>query len=138
LHGLLADVNVQGHLPYLRRLMEVQGLLEILTEMGIALVTFPDLGLDRGTDDRTLWHFCQANAWVLFTDNRNHEGENSLDATIQDSWREGHLPVLTLANKGKFENSAAYATRVAQDVAELLVAAFVDGSRNQPRIFVPL
>ncbi|MBV9124504.1 MAG: hypothetical protein JO112_14190 [Planctomycetes bacterium] len=138
MHGLLADVNVQGHLPYLRGLMEGQGLLEIRTEMGISLVNFPDLGLDRATDDRTLWHFCQENGWVLFTDNRSREDENSLTATIQDSWHEGHLPVLTLANKGKFENSATYATRVAQDVAEVLVLVFVDEIRNQPRIFVPL
>ncbi len=136
--GLLADVNVQGHLPYLRRLMEGQGLLEILTEMGISLATFPDLGLDRSMNDRTLWNYCQANEWVLFTDNRNHEDENSLDATIRDSWRERGLPVLTLANKRKFENSEAYAARVAQDVAELLVVVFVDQVRNQPRIFVPL
>ena len=136
--GLLADVNVQGHLPYLMRLMEGQGLLELLREMDISLVTFPDLGLDRGMDDRTLWHFCQENGWVLFTENRNHDDENSLSATLQDSWREGHLPVLTLANKGKFENSETYAARVAKDVAELLVVAFVDEIRNQPRIFVPL
>jgi hypothetical protein len=138
MHGLLADVNVQGHLPYLARLMEGQGLREILAEMGISLMTFPDLGLDRSTDDRTLWNYCQENDWVLFTDNRNHEDENSLNATIQDLWREGHLPVVTLANKRKFENSEAYATRVAQDVAELLVIAFVDRIRNQRRIFVPL
>jgi hypothetical protein len=59
--GLLADVNVQGHLPYLRRLMEGQGLLEILTEMGISLATFPDLGLDRSMNDRELWNYCQDN-----------------------------------------------------------------------------
>jgi hypothetical protein len=46
--------------------------------------------------------------------------------------------VLTLANKGRFENSEAYATSVAQDVAELLIVAFVDEIRDQPRIFVPL
>jgi hypothetical protein len=138
MHGLLADVNVQGHLPYLRRLMEGLGLLELLTELGISLAIFPDLGLDRGTDDRTLWRFCQENGWVLFTDNRNHEDEDSLNATIQDSWREGHLPVLTLANKGRFENNETYATRVAQDVAELLVVAFLDEIRDRPRIFVPL
>jgi uncharacterized protein DUF5615 len=136
--GLIADVNVQGHLQYLRRLMDEQGLLEILTKVGISLVTFRELGLDRGTDDRTLWHFCQENDWVLFTENRNREDENSLDATLQDSWREGRLPVLTLANKGKFEKSENYAARVAEDVAELLFAAFVDKIRNQPRIFVPL
>jgi hypothetical protein len=136
--GLLADVNLQGHLPYLARLMKGQGLLEVLSELGVSLATFPDVGLDRGVDDRTLWHFCQSNEWMLFTDNRNHENENSLNAAIQDSWRDGHLPVLTLANKGKFENSEAYATKVARDVAELLSVASVDGIRNQSRIFVPL
>jgi hypothetical protein len=112
-------------------------MVPLLQELGLALATFPDLGLDRGRDDRSLWHYCQANHWVLFTDNRNHEDENSLQATIQDSWREGHLPILTLANKGKFENSAAYAARVAEDVADLLIRVFHDGIRNQPRIFVP-
>ncbi len=105
--GLLADVNLQGHLPYLRRLMEAQGLMEIMTQLDISLAIFPDLGLDRGTDDRTLWRFCQENGWVLFPDNRNQEDENSLSATLQDSWREGHLPVLTLANKARFESNAA-------------------------------
>jgi hypothetical protein len=136
--GLLADVNLQGHLPYLRRLMEQLDLLEILTDMGITLVTFPELGLDRHIEDRPLWNYCQANDRVLFTDNRNHEDENSLNATIQDSWREGHLPVLTLANRGRFANSPSYARKVAEDVAEQLVLALYDGIRDQPRIFVPL
>ncbi len=135
--GLLADVNGQGHLPYLERLIEGLGLLELITGLGLALATFPELGLDRGLDDRTLWNYCQANGWVLFTDNRNYEDENSLEATIQDSWREGHLPVLTLANKGKFENSEGYALRVAEEVVELLVSVFHDGIRDQARIFVP-
>src|SRR5438874_1639556 len=117
--GLLADVNVQGHLAYLKRRIEELGLLEMLQELGLTLVTFPDLGLDRGLDDRTLWNYCQAKGWVLFTDNRNYDDKNSLQATIQDSWHEGHLPILTLANKEKFENSAAYAKRVAEDVADL-------------------
>jgi hypothetical protein len=135
--GLLADVNVQGHLPYLRRLIDSLGLLDLLTELGLGLVTFPDLGLDRGLDDRSLWNYCQANDWVLFTDNRNDENETSLQATIEDSWRPGHFPVLTLANKGKFENSEAYATKVAEDVADLLVCIFHEGVRDNGRIFVP-
>jgi hypothetical protein len=136
--GLLADVNVQGHLPYLKQLIDGLGLLEILAEFQIAFVTFPELGLDPRMNDRELWNYCQANEFVLFTENRNYDNENSLSATIQDSWREGNLPVLTLANKGKFENSASYATNVAEDVAELLFSVFVESVRNQPRIFVPL
>ena len=135
--GLLADVNVQGHLPYLGRLIDGLGLLEVLSELGLTLATFPDLGLDRHMDDRQLWDFCQANDWVLFTDNRNYEDENSLQATIQEFWRDGCLPVITLANKGKFENSEDYATKVAEEVADILVVVFQDGIRDQPRIFVP-
>src|SRR5581483_11368137 len=99
---------------------------------------FPDCGLDPHMKDRALWHYCQANGFVLFTDNRNHEDEDSLDATIEDSWHEGHLPVLTLANKGRFEHSEAYATRVATDVANLLYSILHENIRNQGRIFVPL
>jgi hypothetical protein len=135
--GLLADVNVQGHLPYLVRLIDSLQLLEIITDLGLTLVTFPDLGLDRGLDDRSLWNYCQDNGWILFTDNRNYEDENSLEATIRDSCREGHLPIITLANKGRFENSEAYATMVAEEVVDLLVSVFHDRIRNQPRIFVP-
>ena len=136
--GLLADVNVQGHLPYLVRLIKEIGILDLLTDVDITFETFPDRGLDPHMKDRALWHYCQANELVLFTDNRNHEDEDSLNATIQDSWQEGHLPVLTLANKGKFEHRESYATKVANDVANLLFIALHEKVRNQPRIFVPL
>jgi hypothetical protein len=135
--GLLADVNVQGHLPYLRRLLESLGLLDILTGLGLALETFPGVGLDRQIDDRTLWQYCQDNEWVLLTDNRNHEDENSLEATLQDSWRKGHLPVVTIANKGTFAHSASYAAGVAEEIADVLISVFHDRVRDQPRIYVP-
>jgi hypothetical protein len=135
--GLLADVNVQGHLPYLQRLIEQLGLLDMVASLGLTLATFPEVGLDRHTDDRTLWNYCQANGWVLFTDNRNNEDDSSLQATIQDCWREGHLPIITLANKGRFENSESYALAVAEEVADVLIRVFHDAVRDQPRIFVP-
>lgn len=137
MRGLLTDVNVQGYLRYLKRLMKDQGLLELLTEFDISLATFPDLGLDRGTDDRTLWRYCQDNGWVLFTDNRNHDGVDSLEATLRDSWREGCLPVLTLVDKGRFERDPTHAARVADSVAEWLCKVFVDGIRDRRRIYVP-
>jgi hypothetical protein len=136
--GLLADVNVQGHLPYLVRLIKEIGVLDLPTDIGITFETFPDRGLNPRMKDRALWNYCQANQLVLFTDNRNHEDGDSLNATIQDSWQEGHLPVLTLANKGRFERSESYATRVANDVANLLFSMLHENVRNQPRIFVPL
>jgi len=137
MRGLLADVNVQGHLPYLRRLLDLLGLWAVLAELRLELVTFADLGFPRDLDDRSLWSRCQRDGWVLFTENRNHDGADSLEATLTDSWRNGQLPVLTLANKGRFEHSRAYAQQVAEDVAELLFGVAQNEYRDQPRIYVP-
>ena len=109
MNGMLADVNIQGHLAYVRRLLVRSGLMPLMDDTNLRLVTFPELGLDRRIDDRPLWNVCQQRAWVLFTENRNQDGPNSLEATLADSWKVVCLPVVTLANKGKFENSPDYA-----------------------------
>lgn len=137
MRGLLADVNVQGHLPYLRQLLVTLDLWPVLVELKLDLVTFPDLGLARDLDDRSLWNYCQRAGWVLLTENRNHDGADSLHATLTDSWRRGHLPVFTLANKGKFEHSRAYAEQVATDVAELMFGIAHHDYLEQARIYVP-
>jgi hypothetical protein len=135
--GMLADVNVQGHLPFLRRILHRLDLEDLLGEIGLAFRTFPELGLLGDLDDRSLWDFCQRDGWVLFTENRNDDGPDSLQATLADSWRTGHLPVLTLASKGRFEREPAYAERVAASVADLLFGIAEGHFRDQPRIYVP-
>ncbi len=79
----------------------------------------------------------QAEGWVLFTENRNHDGPDALEATLLDSWHFGQLPVLTLANKARFESDRVYAEQVATDVAELLFGIEQEDYRDQPRIYVP-
>ena len=137
MRGLLADVNIQGHLPYLRRLLETLDLWPVLAELQLDLVTFSDLALSRDLDDRSLWNHCQQEEWGLFTENRNHEGAHSLGATLSESWRRGQHPVQTLANKGRFEHSREYAERVARDVAELLFGIAQGEYRDRDRIYVP-
>ncbi len=88
-------------------------------------------------DDRPLWNYCQEHRWVLFTENRNNDGPDSLQATLVGSWRDGNLPVLTLANKGRFEHSPEYARCVAAQIAELLYGVHFGQYRDQPRIYVP-
>ncbi len=137
MRGLLADVNVQGHLGYLRHALEAVDLWNVLVELKLSLVTFGDLHLAPDLDDRRLWNQCQRDGWVLFTDNRNNDGADSLQATLADSWKIGNLPVVTLSDKGKFERDRDYAKRLATDIAELLFD-IVDGQyRDQPRVFVP-
>lgn len=135
--GLLADANVQGHLKYLRRLLEELDLLAILQRLGLQLVTFSDLGLPGELEDRTLWNLCQRDGWVLFTDNRNNESADSLEATIRDSWKVNDLPVLTVSDKNRFENDRVYGERVAADVADILFGILEQEFLDQPRIFIP-
>jgi hypothetical protein len=139
MRGLLADANVQGHLRYLRGLLEALGLWALLAELNLEFATFPDLNVPRGIDDRSLWNFCQENGWVLFTADRKMVGPDSLEATLRDSWQMGQLPVITLSNTGRFERNREYADQVAHSVAEILFDIALDpGKRDRPRIYVPL
>ncbi|HJT30586.1 MAG TPA: DUF5615 family PIN-like protein [Pirellulales bacterium] len=136
MRGLLADVNLEGHLRRIQQLLERDGLLDLLAELGLELVTLKDIGLPPEVDDRTLWQRCQHDGWVLFTDNRNDDGETSLQTTLND-WAPGKLPVLTLADKRRFERSTEYRRRVAADIADVLFGITGGEYRDRDRIFVP-
>jgi hypothetical protein len=137
MRGLLADVNVQGHLGYLRHLLVALDLWPVLLKLCLEFATFADLDLPPDLHDRSLWNRCQLDGWVLLTENRNRDGEESLQATLTDSWELGHLPVLMLSNKLRFEHDPGYAGRVATDIAELLFGIALEQYRDQPRIWVP-
>src|SRR5262245_58580162 len=52
--------------------------------------------------------------------------------------RDGHLPLLTLSNRRRFEDNRGHADRVAEDVATVLFGIVLDGQfYDQPRIFIP-
>ena len=137
MRGLLADINLQGCLPYLRRLLVNLDLASIIAELELRFETFGALGIPLNLDDRRIWQLCQDRGWVLLTENRNRLGPDSLEETLLDSWHVGHLPVLTLANKRTFIRDRAYAKRAAADVAEILFGAARGEYRDQSRIFVP-
>ena len=96
------------------------------------------LGYAPETNDRELWRKCQAEGWMLFTDNRNRDDLDSLEATLNDSWTAGDLPVLTLGKKARFDDDREYAERVAKSIAEILFGAMQGELRDRPRIYVPL
>lgn len=64
-------------------------------------------------------------------------GFDSLQATLDDSWQDGHLPIITLANKIEFERSPEYRERVATEVAELLFGVASGDYCDESRIYVP-
>jgi len=118
--GLLADVNIQGHLSQLQYALVAIGIAEILANLEIELFTFPDFSLSPRIGDRTLWEFCQREGLALFTANRNEDGPDSLNATISEMLQPDSLPVLTLPKPGAFEHDPAYARRITESVAEVL------------------
>jgi hypothetical protein len=138
MRGLLADANIEGHVMYLRQLLAKLELDSLLSEQGIEFVFFSDLNLAPDVNDRLLWNRCQQERLTLFTDNRNRDDTDSLQATLDDSWQPGNLPVLTLSDKRRFEDEPDYAERVAYDVVELLLDFADRRLLNRPRIFVPV
>ncbi len=56
------------------------------------------MGLPFDSSDREVWHFIQANKMILLTNNRNMDGEDSLEQTLRDENTVTSLPVLTIAN----------------------------------------
>lgn len=137
MRGLLADSNVQRHMAPVQHSLERLDLLELLIDMDIEFTTLAELGVPLGIDDCTLWHRCQTEGWLLLTDNRNDENETSLQSTLRKFWKPGHVPVLTIADKRRFENDAEYREHVAADIAEVLYGAFLGEYRDRDRIFLP-
>lgn len=137
MRGLLADTNVQGHALYLRRLLKEMNLWDVLSECKLEIAVFADADLPFDIDDRTLWRRCQTEDWSLFTDNRNDDIETSLQTALSELWRPGDLPVITLADKTRFERSAQYRERVATEIAELMFGISEGEYRDRARIFVP-
>ncbi len=70
MRGLLADVNIQGHLAKIRYALEAIDLWDFLVAEQIRFETFVDHKLSPHLDDRRLWGFCQSNQLVLITNDK--------------------------------------------------------------------
>jgi hypothetical protein len=133
--GILADVNIEGHVRFLNRLMQTPSRAEIWTHLNLAVRFFPELGMDRTTPDRAVWQRCQQDGLVLITANRNEEGEESLEATVRALNTAASLPVFTLGDPDRVVADREYADRVADRILEYLFD--IDMYRGTGRLFVP-
>ena len=61
---VLSDENCVGHSRAIVNALERIDMLE-LTD--VELRTFDEVGLPEGTDDETVWRFCQRNGYLLLT-----------------------------------------------------------------------
>jgi hypothetical protein len=111
--ALLADNNIVLHVNHLVGLCAEGPLREFWMEMEPVLHTFEELGLERTMSDETLWRTCQRLKVVLITGNRNHDGDDSLEATIHRENSVDALPVITLADMDRVLTDRAYAQATA-------------------------
>ncbi|MCI0741837.1 MAG: DUF5615 family PIN-like protein [Gemmataceae bacterium] len=133
--GILADVNIVGHLFGLVRIWESDEWKEIWRSLNLRIFTFEDLGLDDTASDLEVWKTCQSNEIILVTANRNDDGPESLESAIRQFNTATNLPVFTLANVSKMESSRSYAFRVATKILQNLLE--MDGFLGTGRLFVP-
>jgi hypothetical protein len=113
MNGLLADINIQVQVELLKVVFESATWREVWAGLGLRVFTFPDVGLDREASDDAVWRLCQARQLILVTGNRNEDGPDSLEATLENENTPDSLPVFTLADSEAVRHSKAYAERVA-------------------------
>ena len=139
MNGLLTDMNIQGQRDVLVGLLRALDLYDLLAGLGVRFLTFPEVELHPRTPDRQVMRYCDDNRLVLFTDNRNDDGPDSLEATLRDSLHPDSLPVLTVSDKERFRTSSDYQRAVAKSVAEILFAVHQEAKYlGLGRMFVPL
>jgi hypothetical protein len=108
---------------------------DLWNELRLSVVSFPTLGLAYDAPDDLIWKTCQREELVLITGNRNHDGPDSLEATIRNENRPDSLPVITIADTDRVLEDRLYAEAVAEQLLDYLLR--IDEVRGAGRLYVP-
>jgi hypothetical protein len=111
--------------------MGSEGWLKLLD---IPMLTFNDVGLSIDSNDRDVWRFAQEKQLILLTGNRNNEGRDSLQQTIQDENKPTSLPVITIGIIDRLRERA-YREQCAERLVEIILN--IENYLGAGRIFIP-
>jgi hypothetical protein len=128
---ILADHDIEGYAHVLWGVVQAEGLHQ-LTPIGFA--TFADVGLSTTNSDRTVWRFAQAHQMILLTNNRNMEGDDSLEVTLRQENHPSALPVITIGSVDRIDDPD-YRLRCATRILE--IAAEIENYKGAARLFIP-
>ncbi|MCG8349920.1 MAG: hypothetical protein MI924_19315 [Chloroflexales bacterium] len=128
---VLADHNIEGQALLLWGTLSAAGWLELVP---LRLVRFAEIGLPADSTDRTVWRFAQAQQMYLLTDNRNMEGDDSLEQTIREENRATSLPVLTIGRVARL-TKRSYREACAARLLEIVL--YPEDYVGAGRIFIP-
>jgi hypothetical protein len=135
MRGILADINVGAQVRALLSICTSDTWRDLWNDLGLAVESFPNLGLPYNAPDGLIWTTCQREGLVLITGNRNDDGPDSLEATIRNENQADSLPVITIADTDRALQDRLYAEKVAERLLERLIA--IDDFRGTGRIYVP-
>ena len=133
--SLLADANIQGQIGILVARMQGEYWRDFWDHLQLRYVTFAEVGLQPSDSDATVWHRCQQLDLLLLTDNRNDDGPESLQATIQSHSLPTSLPVFTISNAQQLSANPSYAGRVIHRLFAYLLE--FENIRGTGRLYLP-
>ena len=132
---IMADHNVEGHLQVLLNIGSAPDWGNVWAEIACEIESFERLGIAHDTPDAALWELCQQHQIVLLTGNRNADGEDSLEATIERRCTDHSLPVVTIGDPDRLMRDREYAARTAAQLFEYLLE--LENLRGTGRLYVP-
>ena len=135
MRGNLIDRNLRGHVECIRRILESPVWHEVWSSLSLEFVTLEEAGLTERSPDDLIWRTCQSNEWCLITGNRNSDGPDSLQKTIERENFAEALPVFTIGDPDSVISSRDYADRVVVRLLEFLLV--IDGKRGTGRRYLP-
>jgi predicted nuclease of predicted toxin-antitoxin system len=133
--GILADVNIQGHVDALVVRMQNEPWKLFWDHLHLRYFHFADTGLAPDAVDSLVWETCQREGLILITDNRNKKDQDSLEATIQAHNTPTCLPVFTIGNVSHLRASRDYADRVIDKLLDSLLG--IEALRGTGRLYLP-
>jgi hypothetical protein len=133
--GILSDINIQGHMQVLVRVLEGKEWRDVWRGLNLAIYSFADFGLSPSSADSIIWHVCQKSEISLVTGNRNKAGPDSLEAAIERFNTPSSLPVFTIGDTEQVFQSGSYAERAVVRLLEYLID--IDNYRGTGRLWIP-
>ncbi len=133
--GILADVNIQGHVDSLVVLMRAEPWKLFWDHLQLQYFHFTDVGLAAESLDSIVWETCQKQSLVLITDNRNKKGADSLEATIRNFNAPTSLPIFTISSIPRLRKSNDFANRIIDTLFDSLLR--IETLRGTGRLYLP-
>jgi predicted nuclease of predicted toxin-antitoxin system len=129
--NFLIDYNLTGDAVLFWGTLSAEGWLDLLP---IRFFTFQEVELPMDSSDRAVWDFAQTNQMILITANRNMKGDDSLEQTMRKHNTPTSLPILTIGNPDRFDESS-YRQKCATRLIEILFD--LENHMGVGRIFIP-